>query len=316
MNDLFSKKLIIISGKGGCGKSTLSSSIGLAAANKGKKVCIVESSINDRISGFFNQPKAGHNEIQIAPNLYLVNISSQFVVRDYVHHMFGGREFIHRRMFENKIIYSIINTIPFTNEILILGRIYWMLESKRPKNYQKYDMIIYDAPSTGYGLSTLKTPETVRNALGKGIFKDQVEKIITLLSNTHKTSIHLVTIPKPLPISETLESLETIQTQGIYRIESLFINQYWKNPFEKIDQTKLKRAFKSVPQHKAHYSDYLQYCMDFFQFHKEWAEEWLTPLKNQKDLKLFYIPMLLKDTPGDLITSIAAIIENQCRNDE
>ena len=58
--ELLSKKLVLVTGKGGIGKSLVSTALALEARKLGKKVCLVESTAHDQIAPLFGVAPIGH----------------------------------------------------------------------------------------------------------------------------------------------------------------------------------------------------------------------------------------------------------------
>ena len=58
--NLFDRRLLIITGKGGTGKSTVAAAAAVAAARRGKRVLIVEIGDQERIPSIFGSPDAGY----------------------------------------------------------------------------------------------------------------------------------------------------------------------------------------------------------------------------------------------------------------
>jgi len=69
--------LIIISGKGGVGKTTVSAALGLALAQTGKRILLVEVRGENRIPPLFEKSPAGYAEKEIAPNLYSISVTGE-----------------------------------------------------------------------------------------------------------------------------------------------------------------------------------------------------------------------------------------------
>src|SRR5260221_11269980 len=70
---LLDRRLIVVTGKGGTGKSTLSAALALSAARKGKKVLVCEVVARERVADFFGKPPSGTQIRQLVPNLYSVH---------------------------------------------------------------------------------------------------------------------------------------------------------------------------------------------------------------------------------------------------
>ena len=71
---LLDRRLIVVTGKGGTGKSTLSAAIALSAARQGKKVLVCEVVARERVADFFGKPPSGTQIRQLLPNLYSVHV--------------------------------------------------------------------------------------------------------------------------------------------------------------------------------------------------------------------------------------------------
>ena len=65
MPELFDKRLVIVTGKGGVGKSTVALAIGLAAAAAGRRTIVCEVSSQEHISRVFHRAKVGFHEVEI-----------------------------------------------------------------------------------------------------------------------------------------------------------------------------------------------------------------------------------------------------------
>jgi anion-transporting ArsA/GET3 family ATPase len=68
--DLLDKKLVVVTGKGGVGKSTISFALGLAAAARGKRTIVCEVASQENASRVFNRAAVGFNEVEMAENLW------------------------------------------------------------------------------------------------------------------------------------------------------------------------------------------------------------------------------------------------------
>ena len=72
MPDLFDKRLLFVTGKGGVGKSTISIALGMAAAERGLRTIVCEVSSQENASRVFKKGEVGFNEVQVADNLWAI----------------------------------------------------------------------------------------------------------------------------------------------------------------------------------------------------------------------------------------------------
>jgi len=80
---LLDRRLVVVTGKGGTGKSTLSAALALAAARRGKKTLVCEVVAKERVADFFGRPPSGPQIRELSPNLYSVHVRPREAMREY-----------------------------------------------------------------------------------------------------------------------------------------------------------------------------------------------------------------------------------------
>ena len=89
---ILDKRLILVGGKGGVGRSAMSSAIALACARRGRKTLLFEANANDRFGAWFDRPPVGSSIVQLADNLHAVNTNPGTALEEYgMISTFGGR---------------------------------------------------------------------------------------------------------------------------------------------------------------------------------------------------------------------------------
>src|ERR1700756_1708491 len=83
MPALLDRRLVVVTGKGGTGKSTLSASIALAAARRGKKVLVCEVVAKERVAALFGKLPSGPVIRELLPNLFSVHVRPREAMREY-----------------------------------------------------------------------------------------------------------------------------------------------------------------------------------------------------------------------------------------
>jgi len=76
-------KYILFGGKGGLGKTTLSAATSYWLAKQGKKVCIFSTDPQASLTDIFERKIFGEGEVQIAPNLYALEIDADKRIAEY-----------------------------------------------------------------------------------------------------------------------------------------------------------------------------------------------------------------------------------------
>src|SRR5207249_12116098 len=76
-------KYILFGGKGGLGKTTLSAATAYWLASRGKKVCVFSTDPQASLSDIFEKKIFGHGEVELAANLYAVEIDADQRIAEY-----------------------------------------------------------------------------------------------------------------------------------------------------------------------------------------------------------------------------------------
>jgi anion-transporting ArsA/GET3 family ATPase len=197
--ELLTKKLVLVTGKGGIGKTLMAASIAQQAAARDMKVCLVESSAQDQVSPLFGFGKVGHKLTEVSSNISVINLNPQDNFRDFVVLHLGFAK-LFERVFTKPIVRSFIQMLPGIAELTLLGRLFYLCEEK-----QDFDLVIFDGFASGHFLSLLKTPDAVLNSGMVGPVLEETRRVREFIFDQNKVGIVLVTTPEELVISEALD---------------------------------------------------------------------------------------------------------------
>ncbi|MGH2732639.1 MAG: ArsA-related P-loop ATPase, partial [Actinomycetota bacterium] len=78
------RRLLILSGKGGVGKTTVSAALGTLATRHDLKVLLVEVEGRSALSNLFGGPVLGSGPRELRPGLYGMNISPEEALKEYL----------------------------------------------------------------------------------------------------------------------------------------------------------------------------------------------------------------------------------------
>ena len=152
---LLDRRLVVITGKGGTGKSTLSAALALAASRRGKRVLVCEVTARERVSELFGRPPSGPVIHELVPNLFSVHVRPAEAMREYAL-MILRYETLYNLVFENKVVRYFLNAAPSLAEIVMLGKVAWHAGREMEHGRPRWDLVVLDAPATGHGLTFLR----------------------------------------------------------------------------------------------------------------------------------------------------------------
>ncbi|MGE3974998.1 MAG: ArsA-related P-loop ATPase [Bdellovibrionales bacterium] len=196
------KQILFVTGKGGVGKSTVAAALACRAAREGKKVLLVELGDYSFYEKFFHLPSLTYKPQILAPRWEIALWTGETCLREYVLH-YLKIEKIYEMFFENRIMRTFVNVAPGVSELAILGKITSGIRKVGPPMH--YDLIVVDTYATGHFLSLIQAPKGLSEAIRSGPFGVESASIVRTLQDTEKVGYVIVTLPEPLPVSETKE---------------------------------------------------------------------------------------------------------------
>jgi anion-transporting ArsA/GET3 family ATPase len=205
--ELLARRLVLLSGKGGVGKSLLGASLALAAARRGKKVLLVEVDTPEAASAlrYFGEVPAGPGEVSLRPGLDGVNLDPPRVMEEYIRRVVR-LEFFVRRILGSPIYQRFFAAAPGLKELMVLGKIMVLVEEKeRQRRQPRFDLVVVDAPATGHGLSYLEVPSAASRAVPVGPVGANARRIEALLRDPRRTALAVVAVPEEMAVVEAIE---------------------------------------------------------------------------------------------------------------
>jgi anion-transporting ArsA/GET3 family ATPase len=241
---LFSKKLLVLTGKGGIGKSLVTAALGQVAAERGMRVLLVERSEQDQLAPIFGTAQVGHNEKLVYPNLSVINLDPTRCFEEYVVKQLGQKK-LFEKVFSNTVVKTFLNTIPGLGEAMVLGRIFYTCELASPL---LYDIVIFDAPASGHMHNLMTTPDAIINSGIGGPFVREVSRVREFLSQGEKVGTVMITVPEELVVSESMEFLPILEQESPIKILGVLINRSLTD----IDSAEVKELQQFITDPKGH----------------------------------------------------------------
>jgi anion-transporting ArsA/GET3 family ATPase len=205
LDDLLSRRLVVLSGKGGVGKSAVGTALALAAHDRGQRVLFVEVDAPSPAAQIFGAKPGADGIAEVLPGLYTVNLVPRQVMDEYVRET-ARIDLIARKILANPVYHRFFAAAPGLPELMVLGKL-MVLEEERigwPRR-PRFDVIVLDAPATGHALSFLKVPLAASNAVPVGPVGHNARRILAMLRDPARTALVVVAIPEEMAVVEAIE---------------------------------------------------------------------------------------------------------------
>jgi anion-transporting ArsA/GET3 family ATPase len=242
LDDLLSRRIIILSGKGGTGKSVVGTALALAARQQGKRVLMVEIDAPLEASRYLGAAPVGTKEAEIRPGLFTVNLDPTAVMDEYVRGVVRV-DMLARRVLQSPVYRRFFAAAPGLPELMVLGKI-MVLEEARASRFSsrpRYDLIVVDAPATGHGVSFLKVPLAASRAVPVGPVGNNARRILKLLQDADRTALVLVAVPDEMAAVEVQELHRTAIDELGMRPAALVLNQCHERRFTREQEAEIRR---------------------------------------------------------------------------
>jgi anion-transporting ArsA/GET3 family ATPase len=209
---LASQRLIVVTGKGGVGKTTVAAALARAATSAGRRVLAVEVG-RGRLGPLFGKDRLEPEPTRIAPGLSAATIEPEAVLGDFLLSVLRFR-FLASRLLESTSFQVLAAAAPGLAELLVLHRLLGWLEARR-LGRTAHDLVIVDAPASGHSLPLLTAPRTLSALARLGPVADLLGRLERLLLDPEKTLVCLVTTPEELAVRETIELYEEVSRHAL-----------------------------------------------------------------------------------------------------
>jgi anion-transporting ArsA/GET3 family ATPase len=231
LRPLLERRLVIVTGKGGTGKTAVAAALALAAARSGLRVLVAEmgtdEQIPDRIAP--GGPDAGYGGRLLRPGLTSMQIDPFEALTEYLGLQIGTPGMI-RRLLGTQAFRQLMNAAPGWRELITLGKV-WHLEQMRAGARALYDLIVVDAPATGHGVAFLSVPRVVVSAVRTGPLRRHSQLVEELLEDPERTLLLPVALAEELPARETAELVARVRSEVGIPVDRVVVNAVAPPPF-------------------------------------------------------------------------------------
>jgi anion-transporting ArsA/GET3 family ATPase len=225
---LFQKRLILVVGKGGVGRSTVAAVIAERCARAGRKTLLFETNANDRYGNYFDKPTVGTQISQLAPHLWAVNATPASALEEYGLMILRWRS-VYEMVFENRVTKAFLRAIPGLDDYALLGKA-WFHTTEEKRGKHVWDTVVFDMPASGHASSMLRIPWVISDTVPEGPLTRDARAVKDLLTDPARTATVLVTLAEEMPVNEICELEQRVLALGIAP-QHLIVNQVYPDHF-------------------------------------------------------------------------------------
>ena len=233
MPSLLDKRLVVVTGKGGAGKTTVAAALGLAAARQGKRVVLCEVGGKDRVS-------------QLVSEVTTVSIDPEEAKREWLRYQLKSRT-LAGVLGGSGLFQYLTAAAPGLTELVTIGKV-WDLAQLEPRTTGSgFDLAVVDAPATGHGLAMLRAPSTYAGIAPVGPVGRHAERIDSFIRDAAQTGVLAVALPEEMPVNETVEFERALKRELDMTVDAAIVNAVHPARFHPREIEQLQRATGTTP---------------------------------------------------------------------
>jgi anion-transporting ArsA/GET3 family ATPase len=236
---LLERDLVVVTGKGGVGKTTVAAALGLVAAGRGLRTIVAEVARRDDVSRALGGK--GMHEEELAPGLHHLSIDPEHAMEQYLADQLPSA--LADLLSSNRTFSYLAAATPGMRELLTVGKV-WELaqDDRRTPGAQRYDLVVLDAPATGHGVAVLSAPRAFAETARVGRIARQGRTIDAMVCNPERTGVIAVARPEEMPVNETLALQDALRDDVGLEVELLVCNGMLPQHFSAADARALEAA--------------------------------------------------------------------------
>lgn len=218
MAELARRGFLVVTGKGGVGKSAVAATLGrLMARESGPAVrtLVIEVDPRENLHQLLGTPPSGGEILDAGGGLFLQHLKPRSVVDRVIEERVRLGAVV-RKVQGSSVYQHFVDGCPGLKEMAVLEH------ARRLLGERRFDAVILDAPATGHGVSLLRAPLVVAEAVGEGPFGRLAAEIAEVVAEPERCGVVVVTQAEEMPVQEAVE-LSAVLDEHLKREPDLLV---------------------------------------------------------------------------------------------
>lgn len=208
---LRASRVVIVAGKGGVGKTTVTAALARRAGLAGLKTLVIEVEGGGGLAGLFEAPPLDYEPAVLIPEgdgsaeVTGRTLTPDDALMEYLHD--HGLKRVSKRLVATGAMDVVATAAPGIRDILVLGKV------KQIERADVADLILIDAPAAGHAVTFLLSARGLFDAVRVGPVHNQAADVLELLADPARCSVVLVTLPEETPVNELVDTAFALEDQ-------------------------------------------------------------------------------------------------------
>jgi anion-transporting ArsA/GET3 family ATPase len=282
---LRASRVVIVAGKGGVGKTTVTAALARRAGQAGLTTLVVELEGRSGLPELFGQPPLGYEPSVLVPaaagsgEVRGRTITPDDALFEYLED--HGLKRVSKRLVASGAMDVVSTAAPGIRDILVLGKV------KQLERADVADVLLIDAPAAGHAITFLLSARGLLDAVRVGPVHTQAADVLELLTDPARCTVVLVTLPEETPVNELVETAFALEDRVGVSLGPVVVNGLYP-PIEGLEVD---------PGDEAD-ADALRAAAEFRRARTAQQEEQVARLAEQLPLPQWHLPFLFEADLG------------------
>lgn len=210
--------MLVVTGKGGVGKSAVAAAIALEAVRRGKHVLAVGMVDGGGLAAHFGLDALPYDPVEVRPGLQAMAIDRAAAIDEYLKLQVHVPRSVPTKPLSS-VFGAVVDTIPGVREVVTIGKPIYDVWTKA------WDLVVVDGAPLGQISSYLDAPRTIEDLVPAGRIRDQAGQIAATLRQESSAGLVMVVIPEELPVNETMLALAQLETTATIPVAAVLANR-------------------------------------------------------------------------------------------
>ncbi len=203
LSALIAARVVIVAGKGGVGKTTVTAVLARAAAERGRRVLVIELDGKPVLE-------------QLLPGIEVRCVLARDALDEYLRD--HGFTRIAKRLASTGVIDVVGTAAPGIDDVVVLGKV------KHLERSGEWDLIVVDGPAAGHAITFLTSAIGLADAVSGGPVRAQSDDVLELLRDPERCQVVLVTVPEATPVNELVETAFALEDRVGVQLGPIVVN--------------------------------------------------------------------------------------------
>ncbi len=230
------ERLVVVTGKGGVGKSTVAAALAVSFARRGLRTIVVEVAARADVARMLGGPPgAPLQETTTYRGVHHVTIDRRRALEQYLRDEVPG-PLAAALLGRSRTFEVLVAATPGMSDVLTIGKVWELAQRpRRTRGARPYDLVVLDAPASGNVLGLLAAPRAFHSIARVGPVARQSDAIDRTLTDAAATRVIAVATPEQMPVTETIALRDGLSRELGIKLRAVVVNRLISSPFSAED---------------------------------------------------------------------------------